>query len=206
MSLHVKTPAVHAVLKGMAAGGRGYGISHSWEGTVLTVTSDSGTSAADLVGPAGALLLVTVTECEDGTYAADKTYGDIAAAVERGDLVLTRVVMENGNELYGQLGVFSPQLASFSTYMEYGALNLCLFCHVFADDRVEITYPPAEEEMLPYLVTVTKAGDTVTVKVSYSDFHDEDTVLTLDEKGVPVSVTRNGDSCTLDWEGFDETL
>ena len=53
MSENERTPTVCARLKAVIAGGKGYGISHRWDGTVLTVTSDSGSSSADLVGPRG---------------------------------------------------------------------------------------------------------------------------------------------------------
>ena len=35
----------------LSAGGSGGSVSHSWSGTVLTVSSASGTSSADLRGP-----------------------------------------------------------------------------------------------------------------------------------------------------------
>ena len=54
MELNMTGDTLTAVLTGQVVGGNGRGIFHKWEGSVLTVTSDSGTSSADLRGPAGA--------------------------------------------------------------------------------------------------------------------------------------------------------
>ena len=203
MSLQVKAPTVHAVLKGMAAGGRGYGISHYWDGTVLTVTSDSGTSSADLAWYGGKPTVVTVTEQEDGSYAADMSFREIAAAVQAGTMVLSRSVLPNGMEFYGQLAIYTPELISFSTYIAYGDVNLSVFCHIAADESVTIGSAPNGEKDMPYTVQATKSGNTVTVTAAYSDFHDEKTVIELDDDGVPIRVTKDGESCSLWWGGFD---
>ena len=52
--IHSRIEALEARVKELAEnGGSGSsGVSHSWNGTVLTVTSDAGTSSADLRGPA----------------------------------------------------------------------------------------------------------------------------------------------------------
>ena len=87
--------------------------------------------------------------------------------------------------------------------MEFGILPLRIFYHISADDRVTITYPDKDTAEMPYLVRASKSDTTITVTATYSDFRDEVTVLELDENGVPVSVTKDGDLCTLQWEGFD---
>ena len=170
---------------------------------MLHVTSDSGTSSADLMGPAGRLYVVNIIEQDDGSYRADKTFAEIAGAVEEGRVVLCRVAFPNEYEIYGYLALYSSQVVSFSTYMEFGILPLRIFYHISADDRVTITYPDKDTAEMPYLVRASKSDTTITVTATYSDFRDEVTVLELDENGVPVSVTKDGDLCTLQWEGFD---
>ena len=203
MSLVIKPPTVQASLKAMVVGGRGYGISHAWDGTVLTVTSDSGSSSADLKGAAGEMTVVTLSEQVDGTYVADLSFGEMVKALGENKLLVSRMVLANGNEAFGQLALVSPQMISFSTYMEFGQLNLCVFCHVFSDDRVVLSYPASCEEDLPYQIFASKEDSVVTVTASYSDYRDVETVIELDEEGVPVRVTKNGQSCNLQWEGFD---
>lgn len=74
------------------------GIYHEWNGTILTITSDSGTSSADLKGqigddgprgpqgPAGdttaATIEVDTTLTKSGTPADAKAVGDALAAIE----------------------------------------------------------------------------------------------------------------------------
>lgn len=49
--LYSRIEALEARMKELSAGGSGGSVSHSWSGTVLTVSSASGTSSADLRGP-----------------------------------------------------------------------------------------------------------------------------------------------------------
>lgn len=52
--IHSRIEALEAKVKELAeggTGGTGGGVSHSWNGTVLTVTSGAGSSSADLRGP-----------------------------------------------------------------------------------------------------------------------------------------------------------
>ena len=49
--IHSRIEALEAKVKELAEGGTGGGVSHSWNGTVLTVTSGAGSSSADLRGP-----------------------------------------------------------------------------------------------------------------------------------------------------------
>lgn len=64
-----------------AAGKDGTSVTHSWEGTTLNITSASGTSSADLVGPAGVgigeLKMVQTSDKDDGlnVFSMEKTDG-----------------------------------------------------------------------------------------------------------------------------------
>lgn len=75
-------------------------ITHSWQGTVLTITSDSGTSSADLqggkgdTGPRGAQGPAGIIVNPDGTidtsqYATETYVNEKIAQVEAGSVDLT---------------------------------------------------------------------------------------------------------------------
>lgn len=206
MSLTMTADTVRAVLEGTVVGGNGYGISHSWNGSVLTVTSDSGSSAADLRGPAGPAgsdaerLIVTVSETAGG-YASDKSFGEICEAIEQGVLPVARLLGANG-ESYGQLVSFAAErMLQFSAWLHGGTVDASTVITIGADDAVYVTYPA---EPAAVGVSAVKSDSTVTVTVSYDDLSEEIATITLNEDGDPVSVTREGVTCALSWEGFDE--
>lgn len=209
MSIVMKPDTLQAVLTGMVVGGKGYGISHRWDGSVLTVYSDSGSSSADLLGPQGPQgiagsvaerLLVTVTKGTDGSYAADTSFGDIEAAIAGGVQPSVKLVGANG-ESYGQLVSYaSGRMVQFSAWLHGGTVDASTVVTVDADDQVYVTYP-TEPRVVG--VSARKDGSTVTVTVSYADLSSRELVIALNEDGDPVSVTEDGAVCTLTWEGFD---
>lgn len=205
MSLTMTADTICAVLTGTVVGGKGYGISHRWDGSVLTVSSDSGSSSADLRGPAGPAgteavkLLVTVTET-DGVYTADKTFAELSEAIEGGILPVVRLIGANG-ESYGQLVSYAAErMLQFSMWLHGGGVDASTVIGIGVDDKVNVTYPTEPQAVA---VSAVKTDDTVTVTVSYADLSSEVTTITLDVNSDPVSVTQNGVTCAMSWEGFD---
>lgn len=200
MHLNIETPTMHAQLRGMVAGGKGYGISHRWDGTVLTVTSDSGSSSADLVGPEGPMgakqVVVTFTE-QGGEYIADKTFAEVKAAIDGGNTV---VADWSNVKLRGAYTGGDDTLLEFTFHSFMGADTYLILQQ---DETVTYLVSTVGEEEIPSRVMVTKLGDTVRVTATYG-WVDEVTTIALNEKGDPVSVTKNGETTTLVWEGFDE--
>ena len=201
MGLNVKTPTVNAVLKGMVVGGKGYGISHSWNGSVLTVTSDSGTSSADLLGPVGpagegAEMFVAQLNLENGKYTADKTFAEVKEHIAAGELVVCDFV-----------GADSKTRCPLTTYTEYSATFVLqsLFgtdeYFILTDDGV--THMAAEKEKKLVSVASVKNGTSLTVTAKYDDGSSSVTQITLDEDDVPLTVARGFQSVALTWEGFD---
>ena len=60
-----------------------------------------------------------------------------------------------------------------------------------------------DAEETPTRVQTTKSGNEVTV-MAYYDSRTSVTVITLNDAGDPVLVTKDGIDCALDWSGFDE--
>ena len=100
-----------ACLKAVVTGGKGYGISHSWDGSVLTVSSDSGSSSADLKGPAGMPLFVVEFRLENGGYVANHSFDEIKAHIAAEEFVMGVFV-----------GVDSKTSCFVATYTEYGVI------------------------------------------------------------------------------------
>ena len=80
-------------------GADGIGCTHSWDGTVLTVTSASGTSSADLVGPAGPAgprvkQLWTYDKNHKFNWEVDTSWMDVPhGTLEVGDYVMARTTL-----------------------------------------------------------------------------------------------------------------
>lgn len=201
--MKMETPTIHAQLRGVVAGGKGYGISHSWNGTVLTVTSDSGTSSADLIGPAGPMgtkqYVVTFTENE-GTFTADKTFAEVKAVVGDGNLVVADWLFLSG-ALRGHLTGLSDALLEFTFHSFLGADEYLI---LGADDVVTHVVSDVGEETLPSLVSVTKIDENTIEVVETCGWGDETTNIALNENGDPVSVTKGDEIIHLRWWGFDE--
>lgn len=209
MSLTKETNRVYAALTGTVVGGKGHGISHRWDGTVLTVSSDSGTSSADLQG-AGAKTVVTVTEIGDGSYAADMTFPQVTAAIAAGDAVAVEW-HPNGNTVY-----VLPLLVheASAVYFQGDFLGTAsVYFRLNSDNTVEKLEFPYEPHRDVTAVSVSKSDLTqtddnwygyyyITVDSTYADGGTDQVVITLDHTEKPISVTRNGVECTLTWEGF----
>ncbi|MBR4077520.1 MAG: hypothetical protein IKK17_02835 [Oscillospiraceae bacterium] len=199
-----KTLGGSACVKAVVIGGKGYGISHSWDGSVLTVSSDSGSSSADLMGPAGARgpagveTVVAEVRLEDGVYVSDLSFAEIKEHIDAGDTVVCDFV-----------GVDSRTRCQLTTFAEYGAAFLMPSVlgadeyFVFTADGVTHAAAEEEKEAIPNQVSVVKAEGAVTVTAVYG-FDEQVTTITLNDNGDPVTVERDDEVCTLTWEGFDE--
>lgn len=112
-----KTLGGSACLKAVVIGGKGYGISHSWDGSVLTVSSDSGSSSADLMGPAGARgpagveTVVAEVRLENGECVSNLSFAEIKEHIDAGDTVVCDYV-----------GMDSRTRCQLTTFAEYGAV------------------------------------------------------------------------------------
>ena len=247
MKADFTSDAIAAVLTAQVVGGNGYGISHSWDGTVLTVTSDSGTIAADLRGPAGAqgepgpagadgrdaaLFAVTLTQEDDDRFRADRPFGQVQEAIQRGDRVVAVWEPGNGETMvfpvfaYGESTVYfqGDYMGSASLYFRmYGdgsvvrtAVPYCKLPAVGAEENGKVltvsggvwkaeALPEAEEAASPKAVSVAvvREGNAVTVTAAYDDGGTSISVIALDENDYPLSVTTDGHACSISWEGFD---
>ena len=197
MERNEQTPVIYGCLKAVVTGGKGYGISHSWDGSVLTVSSDSGSSSADLMGPAGAPLFVAEIRLEDGAYVSDKTFEELKEHIEAGDVVVCELV-----------GADSRTRCPMTTYTDYSAVFVVQT--PFGEDEYFVLTSEGlmhtvveKEEKLPSAVRCVLADNALTVTAVYSS-GEAVTVIALDEEGNPLSVARDGKNCALTWEGFDE--
>ena len=195
--MKVEIPTIRAKLCGMVVGGNGYGISHRWDGTVLTVTSDSGTSSADLEGPAGASRFVVAMTETDGTFIADKTFAEAKAAFDEGNVV---VADWTNLKLRGQLTGYANDLLEFTFHSFLGADEYLILS---ADGTITHLVSEVGKEKVPSRVIVNKT-DTALQVTATVDGVDQVTTIALNEDGDPVSVTKGGKTTTLTWEGFDE--
>lgn len=202
MGVSMEVPTVHARLCAVVAGGKGYGISHRWDGTVLTVTSDSGSSSADLAGPAGAKQFVVTMTGSEEPYTADKTFAEVKAALDDGNVV---VADWTNLKLRGQLTGYSDDLLEFTFHSFLGADAYLI---LQSDNTVTHLVSEVGKEKIPSQVSVAKNGNVITVTATVSGslggFGDEVTTITLNDDGDPVSVTKDGKTTTLTWSGFDE--
>ena len=191
---------IKAKLCATVTGGRGYGISHSWDGTVLTVASDSGSSSADLMGPrgpAGGELYTVELRLEDGVYVSDKSFAEVKEHIDYGDVVACEFV-----------GLDSRTRCQLTTWTEYSAMFV-MQSVLGADEYFTLTaegvsHAAADwaERETPTQVQTVLNGNTLTVTAVYG-WASEVTEVTLDDSGVPVSVTKDGVTTALTWEGFD---
>ena len=108
------------------------GITHEWNGTVLTITSDSGTSSADLqggkgdIGPRGAQGPAGVIVNPDGTidtsaYATETYVNEKIAQVEAGSVDLSNYYTKTETDAKiaeAQLSGGSTDLSNYYTKTE----------------------------------------------------------------------------------------
>lgn len=75
---------------------------------------------------------------------------------------------------------------------------------VEAEPSYLVNPPETAKGTLPASIIAVKADTDVTVTAEYTDGSSDVTTITLDANGDPISVARDGEVCTLTWEGFDE--
>lgn len=76
--------------------------------------------------------------------------------------------------------------------------------HVEKDPSADDSGATVSGTGMPESIHTVKSDDGVTVTAVYSDGRNIVTVIVLNDSGDPISVTKDGESCTLTWEGFDE--
>ena len=75
---------------------------------------------------------------------------------------------------------------------------------VEAEPSYLVKPPETAKGSLPASIIAVKTDADVTVTVEYLDGSNVVTIITLNDDGAPVTVERDGQTCTLTWEGFDE--
>ncbi len=203
MAKNENLPVAFARLTAVVTGGKGYGISHSWDGSVLTVTSDSGSSSADLLGPAGTGVFVVELRQENGTYTADKSFDELKEHIDAGDVVVCDFIAAD-SRIRCALALYTSYSAAFVMQSVFGADE---YFYITADGVTHLVSKVGEDKM-PSQVEVVKNGNAITVTATVSGslggWGTEVTTITLDEDGYPKTVTRDdGTTTTLTWEGFD---
>ena len=199
-----------ACLKAVVVGGKGYGISHSWDGSVLTVSSDSGSSSADLMGPAGVETVVAELRLEDGVYVSNLSFAEIKGHIDAGDTVVCDFVGMDSRTRCPLIN-FTDYSATFVLQSIFGAdehfyITADGVTHMAAaseDDGEKEVFP--EDILLPHLVSVVKAENTVLVTANYSvgDGRSVMTTIELNDNGDPISIARGDEVCSLTWKGFE---
>ena len=181
-------------------GGKGYGIRHSWDGSVLTVSSDSGSSSADLMGPrgpAGGELFVAEIRLDGEEYVCDKSFEEVKKHIDLGDMVVCEFVGYDSRGR-GQLTICTDYSATFVLQSVFGADEY------FTLTAEGVTHMAAEnEEETPSRVEVVKTDNTVTVTAVYG-FSERVTAIELNDSGDPVLVVQEGKEIALEWSGFDD--
>ena len=187
-----------AYLKAVVTGGKGYGISHSWDGSVLTVSSDSGSSSADLMGPAGTPMFVVEFRLEDGEYAADHSLEEVRAHIAAGELVMGMFVGSDSKTRC----LMTTDTEYSVTFVMQSLLGMDEYFILTADGVTHMAAEANSGEEVPSRVEVVKADSVVTV-TEVCGFSEVVTTIALDDDGTPVSVTKDGVTTHLMWEGFD---
>ena len=171
---------------------------------MLTVRSDSGSSSADLMGPMGATgpaggkMFVAEFRLADGAFVCDKSFEEVKVAVAAGDVVVCEFVGVD-SRTRGQLTTCTDYSITFVMQSILGADE---YFTLTADGITHMTADNESEKDAPSGVNVIKDGNNVTVTAVYG-FSEEVTTIALDDSGVPVTVTKDGKTTTLTWEGFD---
>lgn len=172
-----------------------------WEGkeVFFQINADGSLNYDERIVPE--LFVVRFTET-DGTYTADKTFAEVKAALDGGNVV---VADWTNLKLRGQLTGYSDDLLEFTFHSFLGADAYLI---LQSDNTVTHLVSEVGKEKIPSQVSVAKNGNVITVTATVSGslggFGDEVTTITLNDDGDPVSVTKDGKTTTLTWSGFDE--
>ena len=195
--------SLQAQLQGMVS--RGVASAHiDGDGHLIFIMTDGGVLDLGVVAESGSLFLVNVTEQDDGTYTADKSFFDIRQAVEQGRRVAVALDARNRGSFYGSLHACSQTIIQFGGWCRSGEFDSSFAVNIYRTDEVYVGYPEyVQAKAAPTSVASVKEGDTVTVTATYADGSSEVSVIALDEAGWPLSVTREGETTAFSWEGFD---
>lgn len=169
-----------------------------WEGkeVFFQINADGSLNYDERLVPE--LFVVRFTET-DGTYTANKPFAEVKAAIDRGDVVVGDWVMTSGTQR-GQLTGVSNEILEF-TFHGYWCTDEYLILKY--DNSVDHIVSEVGKGKMPSLVAVVKTDTQLTVTATYG-WKDEVTTIALNDDGDPISVTKDGVTTTLTWEGFDE--
>lgn len=153
--------------------------------------------------------VVTVTGSDADGYTADKTFADITAAVDANERIITQLYAGERGSFYAQLTACSDTMIKFSGWQRTGEFDLSFVITMTPDGAVTVSYPEypepkVEEEAVAVSIATVKTDNAVTVTAAYDDDSTSVSVITLDDNGYPVSITTDGVTTTLSWEGFDD--
>ena len=186
----------------------------------------------NLVSNTPKTFIVTFTNSDNVTYSANKTYAEVVSAIESGDFVVAQYSSNNDVYIYPVVAysentVFfqGDYLGQTSVYFRLNSDNSVVFvdlsyCNlptVSLDDVGKVlsvnsegrwvATEPTEIEIEPVATSVASVMDSansvVTITTNYNDGSESVSVITLDDSGNPISVTTDGVTCSMAWEGFD---
>lgn len=155
MELNITGDTLTAVLTGQVVGGNGCGIFHKWDGSVLTVTSDSGTSSADLRGPAGA----------DGKDAVDDCRLPAVDSDENGKVLMVSEGVWKAEELPREESN-PPKAVRVSVVRDDDTVTVSV---AYDDGGSKVSVIALDENDYPLSVTT----DGVVCQISWEGFGDE---------------------------------
>lgn len=141
------------------------------------------------------LFKIAITE-SGGIFTADKTFAEAKAALDEGNVV---VAEWTNLKLRGQLTGYADDLLEFTFHSFMGTDEYLILQN---DNTVTHLVSEVGEEKIPSRVIVKKTDASLQVTATV-DGVDQVTTIALNEDGDPVSVTKDGKTTTLTWEGFE---
>lgn len=150
---------------------------------------------------------VGFTVSADGTLTCDSTFAQTAAAIEAGALTKAKVYdAATGAYHHAPLARYlAGQRIQFAGWIHSGTQSLSRVYTLDAGDTVTMTQPvsPMPEIAKPTNVRVSRYQQYVTVTAAYDNGTAVESVITLGDDDLPVTVATDGVQCAMSWEGFD---
>lgn len=174
--------------------------------------------------------IVTFTGNDTDGYTADKTYAEVAAAIDAGKIVYgvwnkvrlhlwgyDQSALVFHQDFFGENSMYfritsDEQVKRSSFLYDNGGNHMPTV--TTEDDRKQLMVVDGEWKVCASAATsvaVQKVdANTVVVDATYhvngeplGEYVTSNSVITLDDNGVPTAVITDGVSCALTWEGFD---